>query len=323
MTRETKIGLLVGLAFIIVIGILLSDHLTSTTEPPPAQLAQAGNNVRQAVSVPGGAAAPIVTSVLPPAQQPSVPSQPVPTQQELTPKAPPVQIVQIGPAGSDASGQQADRATMTPPGPTAPPVTFAPETPDEPAVTQTPDAQGTDPLAAIARRFGEEVVNRDGSSAQGASASGASAAEPVRNGFREYKAGDGDTVSKMAARFFGANTQSNRDLIIKANPSLQKNPDMVVVGRTYQIPVTGSAQSAVASAPAAPSAQQPASSQGEYFYTVKPNDSLWKIATEQLGSASTISAIKDLNKDLLKGGEVVQVGMKLRLPSKPIASAAQ
>ena len=34
MTRETKIGLLVGLAFIIVIGILLSDHLTSSTEPP-------------------------------------------------------------------------------------------------------------------------------------------------------------------------------------------------------------------------------------------------------------------------------------------------
>ena len=33
MTRETKIGLLVGLAFIIVIGILLSDHIGSTTEP--------------------------------------------------------------------------------------------------------------------------------------------------------------------------------------------------------------------------------------------------------------------------------------------------
>ena len=36
MTRETKIGMLVGLAFIIVIGILLSDHMTSTTEPQRA-----------------------------------------------------------------------------------------------------------------------------------------------------------------------------------------------------------------------------------------------------------------------------------------------
>ena len=38
MTRETKIGLLVGLAFIIVIGILLSDHFTSTTQPHQAAL---------------------------------------------------------------------------------------------------------------------------------------------------------------------------------------------------------------------------------------------------------------------------------------------
>ena len=36
MTRETKIGLLVGLAFIIVIGILLSDQLMRATEAPPA-----------------------------------------------------------------------------------------------------------------------------------------------------------------------------------------------------------------------------------------------------------------------------------------------
>src|SRR5215212_3757263 len=38
MTRETKIGLLVGLAFIIVIGILLSDHFTSATQPHQAAM---------------------------------------------------------------------------------------------------------------------------------------------------------------------------------------------------------------------------------------------------------------------------------------------
>ena len=51
---ETKIGLLVGLAFIIVIGILLSDHLTQTNEPQQAQLAQVAGNVRTGVAVPGG-----------------------------------------------------------------------------------------------------------------------------------------------------------------------------------------------------------------------------------------------------------------------------
>src|SRR5215218_7989492 len=96
MTRETKIGLLVGLAFIIVIGILLSDHLTSTTEPPQARLTQAGSNVRQGVSVPGGATAnPPITTVV--AAAPT-PQQSIPTKDDLTPQAPPVQIVQIGPS---------------------------------------------------------------------------------------------------------------------------------------------------------------------------------------------------------------------------------
>src|SRR4029434_246271 len=52
MTRETKIGLLVGLAFIIVIGILLSDHMTSTTQPPQAALAESASNVRESVTAP-------------------------------------------------------------------------------------------------------------------------------------------------------------------------------------------------------------------------------------------------------------------------------
>ena len=97
MTRETKIGLLVGLAFIIVIGILLSDHLTSATEPQQAQLVQVAGNVRTGVTVPGESAAnPPITTVAPPQQAPVTPQQQVPLKQELTPPKPPVEIVQIG-----------------------------------------------------------------------------------------------------------------------------------------------------------------------------------------------------------------------------------
>ena len=55
MTRETKIGLLVGLAFIIVIGILLSDHMASTTEPTQAALDNAAATSRTAIVVPNEA----------------------------------------------------------------------------------------------------------------------------------------------------------------------------------------------------------------------------------------------------------------------------
>src|SRR5258707_9855960 len=80
MTRETKIGLLVGLAFIIVIGILLSDHLTSSTEPPPAPLASTtATYVRNQVTTPGAPqnAAPIV--IAPQVQ----PQRTVPTPRDL------------------------------------------------------------------------------------------------------------------------------------------------------------------------------------------------------------------------------------------------
>src|SRR5262249_28719699 len=53
MTRETKIGLLVGLAFIIVIGVLLSDHIGTVTQPPPAQM-DPTKNLRDGVLAPGG-----------------------------------------------------------------------------------------------------------------------------------------------------------------------------------------------------------------------------------------------------------------------------
>jgi hypothetical protein len=93
MTRETKIGLLVGLAFVIVIGILISDQITRSTEPPQAALGGAGNGVRQAVGSPGTSGEPAPVAVVTPVV---TPQQPVATQGELTNPAPAVQIVKIG-----------------------------------------------------------------------------------------------------------------------------------------------------------------------------------------------------------------------------------
>ena len=93
MTRETKIGLLVGLAFIIVIGILLSDHLTSSTEPIQAALGGAGNSAREALGSPGANSASAPITVVTPVV---TPQQPVATQAEVTTPTAAVQIVKIG-----------------------------------------------------------------------------------------------------------------------------------------------------------------------------------------------------------------------------------
>src|SRR5204863_5598528 len=121
-----KIGLLVGLAFIIVIGILLSDHMTSTTDPPKAPLSVAGGNVRESVTTPaasgpsgaivGGAGAPAVVA----------PTQTVLTGADLTnSQRAPVQI-QVGPG----TAQPAQSPVVIQQGPAGqPPVRVAPAPP--------------------------------------------------------------------------------------------------------------------------------------------------------------------------------------------------
>lgn len=319
MTRETKIGLLVGLAFIIVIGILLSDHMTSSTEPPQATLAQAGPNARTAIATPGATAAPPITNVVSPATV--NPQNQIPTTGDLQPKPQPVQMVNVGgpqqsaPTGVVSIGpgtQQPQSAQLQDSGLSGAglnaPVVITPVRDTQVAVTQTPEpaVQQFGTLQQIARQQGEELVSAGGQDLPAARTTSAAAA-----GMKSYVAESGDSVSRLAARFLGANTKANRDAILNANPTLKANPDRMIVGKTYLIPTT-------AEAPAKPVASVAAAST-ENWYTVKEGDTLWKIARDECGNQNAVAAIKELNKETLKGSDTVLVDMKLRLPNKPVA----
>jgi nucleoid-associated protein YgaU len=352
MTRETKIGLLVGLAFIIVIGILLSDHLTSATEPQQAQLAQVAGNVRNGVAVPGGAnVQPPITQVQPPADV--TPQQPVMTKEELTPRQPPVEIVKIGGPANPPTAQHQPQQPVQPEK-TEPAKPQAPANAEPPitVVDTKPLDPSKNPLARVAEAFKEEIVQVGGDAAPKSEPTKPTiAAAALPPGARHYKAAAGDSLSRMASRFLGSDTKANRDAILAVNPTLQKNPDIIVLGRTYVIPAAPTASVAPAPLPSTSTqvppvvpppvpapieiAQQPvppvpapivppvtpAPAPGESFYVVKPGDSLTKIAVEQLGTASAVPALMDLNKDALKGTDRIRPNMKLRLPAKPIAAA--
>jgi nucleoid-associated protein YgaU len=297
MTRETKISLLVGLAFIIVIGILLSDHFRSTQDLPRAVLADVGPTERRAMDGPEGNNPGITFA--PPAE--SSPKETVPTQDELERQPSPVVPSHI------YSNSQGDNQSAT----------------ANPA--PAPEDHGADsPLQDVARRNGEpiEQANIDGSTRGNDQSASPQAPAPAVAGPKEYKAQDGDTVSRMAAEFMGGNTRANRQAIIDANPSLRDDPDRVVVGKAYVIP-TAAGGSTDATTDAAPSPDSIASEPGRYFYTVKEGDSLWQIANDELDDPSAVQAIKDLNSDILKGAnhDVVIPGMKLRLPAKPVADS--
>jgi nucleoid-associated protein YgaU len=304
MTRETKIGLLVGLAFIIVIGILLSDHFSSSAEPTQAALSGAAASVRQAVNSPGSASPPI-TMVVP---KETPPTQAVPTHDELT--QPPSPVIPSSPNRSETISAAPQPSIQSPPAMV--------DQPDQVAGADAPSNAG-EALAQAARQHGESVVpsNIDGSSKSALAPTQSDASGP-----RSYRAQSGDSVSRMAARLMGSNTRANRQAIIDANPSLQQDPDRVIVGQTYTIP--GRAVSSASAPPAGTAAPAPAPALAAgNVYTVQEGDSLWRIANDQLGDPSAIDTIKQLNMDVLKGDDhdVITPGMKLRLPGKPVASA--
>lgn len=306
MTRETKIGLLVGLAFIIVIGILLSDHLTTSTEPPQAPLAQAGNSVRAAVGQPASANPPITTVG---EHRNVAPTQVVTTREEMV-KPQASQIIKIAPTAEQ-------------------PIAGVPNGVEVAGITNgqnTPVPQGVPTeLAQAARQHNEEVV-----------LVGREPSQPMDNtvnGQKIYVAQPGDTLTKIAAKFLGSGGKANREAIIRANPSLRENPNKIIVGRSYTIPTAGASptvttvSSAASPDPAAGLGLRPlpetasAEASSANVYTVKPGDNLTKIAIEQLDDRKAVASIISLNKDVLKGGTTIRAGMKLRLPGKSIASA--
>jgi nucleoid-associated protein YgaU len=363
MTRETKIGLLVGLAFIIVIGILLSDQLMRATEAPAAPLSNVGDTLRKGTTTPASRNRPaaVVTSA-----EDASPESAVPTKEEITRRPPPVTFVEIRPGGPNGapiqnnapagngggtnvaigSGQQANTTGQIPlplqargvidTGPAMPPVTGG---------NTNAGNRGTGgmTIADVAARMGETLVGPDGQPLRASRPIGSNgpnvqvgnaqrtAAQTGMAGMKQYTVEPGDSLSRIALRQMGANSQANRDAIVRANPSLQADPDRVVIGRTYNIPLTagGNAQ---AQTPAPDKTAQPRqvektpapapikASGGEFWYQVQPGDNLWKIAKDQLGDASTVPAIKELNKDSVKNWNVLPAGTKLRLPARPVAS---
>ncbi len=328
MTRETKIGLLVGLAFIIMVGILLTNQFPND---PPARVSIVADNVRDSVTGVGG-----TRSDNTPITAPSVtPTQTVPTADDIQ-HAPPRTMLRIGPGNTTHLPTPLPVAAQ-PTSPAQPSGPIVITSPAQPTLSQSPTvigletpirtASAEDALHRAAREHGEELV-LTGHQPQ-PTGPAASSLTQIPAGTKQYQAQTGDSLSRIAARFYGSDSQSARQTLIHANPSLADHPDRIILGKTYIIPAT------VVDADAAPAAPAPAvvgtpapmptplaaAPDPDHVYIVKKGDTLWAIASQQLGTPSARAAIQDLNQDILKGSDKVREGMKLRMPAKPLASA--
>ncbi|MGA2497768.1 MAG: LysM domain-containing protein [Tepidisphaeraceae bacterium] len=294
MTRETKIGLVVGLAFIIVVGVLVSDHLSSVTRPPrPQQLADGSANVDRSITSPG---------VRRSGDRETVLDRPVDLNTRLrgAERANPV------PPRADNSSNGNPR-----------PVPVDPNIAVRPNPTDPDHTSGgrTDPPADPPHHDDPEITLPPGTAL--------------------YEAKPGDTVSRLAAKFLGSNTNANRDKLISLNQTLKANPNKIVVGEVYIVP-DPNARGVVRSNDRSPlvplvgvertdvrgNTPAPREELATISYTTRPGDTLWKIARDQCGSQSkqTVDQIKALNNDVLKGKEMLHPNLKLKIPARAVAT---
>jgi nucleoid-associated protein YgaU len=292
VNREAKIGLLVALAFLLVIGLLLSDHVTVATREPPAPLKVTGLDVQSSLSIPGQPTGGVIL----PDHHPA----PAPKPHVYRPDAPePTLEIYVG-------------------RPDGPPDATLSQT--RPPVVEASDSGPWDSGAAAYIDGGQPVAEDDvatstGTAITGLAAEAEAAGEPIeriqntgRTATQDYVVRPGDTLGGLAKRFLGSDSPENRRILTDLNPSLAADPHLIVLGRTYQVPATG-VPTRLEPRPT------PAVPQEGNYYTVKPGDNLWKIAKRELGSASRRKEILALNRDVLSDPDELKVGQRLRLPA--------
>ncbi len=179
---------------------------------------------------------------------------------------------------------------------------------------------------------------------------------PVIPGSKSYVVVQGDTLPAIAKKIYGpeeGNRMVNIDRIFQANLGILKSPSLVVVGQKLVIPPlpkpTGAAAPTPVARPTTPAdvlpstlfekprtasesttiaekvqsllkrapATTPAPTPEGRWYTIQDGDSLWKIASSQLGAGSRWDEIYKLNVDVLPSQDTsLKPGTRLRLPAK-------
>jgi len=308
MTRETKIGLFVGMGVIILIGILISDHLSDAQRQQHAPLNAALEGIDD------------------PRDRPFTPDESAGMrdgfgQTGLTggPAPPPVDLnaAEVGPAhpprdafeGSvlrqdiyqlqsqtDSGADLAQRDVPTDRGHTALPSEFS-------RVTPPPGVSRAD----------AEQIRRLGPAGAGNTAS---AAPRVRYHYVK----EGETLSSIASHYYGQ--ARHYQLIYEANRDKLSSPNAVRPRIQLVIPpdpAQGEGAPAVADADASSrstaASAGAASSSGTKEYTVKEGDTLSSIAEQFYGSQNKWTELHKLNKDRLPNANRLRAGMTLRVPT--------
>lgn len=346
MTRETKLGLIIGGAFILCFAFILSsteneaalDRQIAAIMPPP--LDQADPDAQMAS---GHLPRQLVGYTLPNVQ----PALPIETRSQQ-PGAGPAQAAPIG-AGTEVENHiPAEQEVITEPLE----VSVADARQSLPTANPSSPIEVTD---AIANRPLPQPNSRGGENPNTV----ADRAErqpahhpidiippprtptmqpkprprPIARRVQVYVVAQNDNLTKIARKFYGKpktakQVAENVELIFQANRETLKDRNSVHAGQKLRIPLpedpngrAGTQSSSLAKSQAhTPTPQatfagiSKSADKNWRWYQIKPKDRYARIAKEQLGDAKRWKDIFELNKDIFPNPDKIRPGVRIRLP---------
>jgi nucleoid-associated protein YgaU len=314
MTRETKIGLVVGLAFIILLGVIISENGGDRARAGRAWLDPDGNidhlqadkSFNQNEGFASGGMPDIEISTLGKntfegagkgrlalAAEKGYDAIKLPSPEEEPPT--------LAVSRSDGSDFSA-----TPERPldsdSVPPIPVAGDDQDTPEETVVlPDASAVKAATDEIRRV--EALN-----------------EAARKSPISYTVKKGDNLEKIARRHYGPASARRWRAIYNANKNVIADPHRLPIGAKLSIPQGGLMKSGDVSKQASGALrigdQDGADGSKTRWYTVRRYDTLVSISIKQLKNANRYNQIFELNRDKIKNPNLLMPGMRIRLPAK-------
>lgn len=320
MTREHKLSLILGFAVVLVVGVLLSDHLSDARR---VTLEQTNPADQVALDTPNPAPSRTPTLVLVDPQGRPIepaPNQPAPVSSPLSD-----QLADGRPAPASSAEEELLRTNL-----------FRPV--DQPAGQAGPIAalgqqiagavqgliNGEAPIPAAQLDQPPPTLKMTGRPPESALPAGG-----ATRVWRAYTVRSGDSLWAIASRELGDGFRHkeladlNRDRIgprgeLRVGASLRIPADSLSTPNTPTTPTTPTAStppSGVAAGKPTPAKAKP-SSKTVSTYTVKAGDTLGEIAYATLGTSKRYRELLEANLDQLDDADSVRAGMILKIPAR-------
>lgn len=169
----------------------------------------------------------------------------------------------------------------------------------------------------------------------GSKPAGSVVAGPEKTSAKTHAVAKGETLMQIARAQYGSQWKTGLDAMMKANADKIRDANQITAGVKLVVPVLSVDGSSSKRAEAKPSGAKPPLESGEKHaagqggrpslasakgsarqHEVRNGETLYSIARTVLGDASRWKEIHEMNKDVLRDPAQVRVGMKLRLPER-------